>query len=103
MAKAAIIRTGGKQFLVRENDVIFVQKLENKENDKIELETLATFDEEAGALDMGAPALKSTVSAEVVGQVKGEKVRVAKFKAKVRYRRVNGFRAQLTKIKIVKI
>lgn len=103
MAKAAIIRTGGKQFLVRENDVIYVQKLDTKENDKIEFETLATFDEEAGSLDMGAPALKSTVAAEVVAQVKGEKVRVAKFKAKVRFRRVNGFRAQLTKVKIVKI
>jgi large subunit ribosomal protein L21 len=72
-------------------------------NDKIELETLATFDEDAGSLDMGAPALKGTVAAEVISQVKGDKVRVAKFKAKVRFRRVNGFRAQLTKIKIVKI
>ena len=103
MAKAAIIRTGGKQFLVRENDVIFVQKLDSKENDKIELETLATFDEEGDALEMGAPALKKGVSAEVVAQLKGDKVRVAKFKAKVRFRRVNGFRAQLTKIKILSI
>lgn len=103
MAKAAIIRTGGKQFLVKENDVIFVQRLDNKENDKIELETLATFDDESEALEMGAPTLPGKVSAEVVAQVKGDKVRVAKFKAKVRFRRVNGFRAQLTKIKIVKI
>lgn len=103
MAKAAIIRTGGKQFLVKENDVIFVQRLEANENDKIELEALATFDEDVEAVEIGAPTLKTTVSAEVVSQVKGDKVRVAKFKAKVRFRRVNGFRAQLTKIKIVKI
>ncbi|PIV62308.1 50S ribosomal protein L21, partial [Candidatus Roizmanbacteria bacterium CG01_land_8_20_14_3_00_33_9] len=35
--------------------------------------------------------------------LKGEKIRVARFKAKVRYRRVKGFRSQLTKVQIIKV
>ena len=40
---------------------------------------------------------------KIIEQLKGDKIRVAKFKAKVRYRKVMGFRARLTKLKIVKI
>ena len=47
--------------------------------------------------------LEEKVSAEVVDNVKGDKIRIAKFKAKSRYRKVRGFRARLTKLKIIKI
>lgn len=103
MAKVAIIRTGGKQFLVRENDVLYVNKLDSKIDDKIELETLGVFAEDSDDLELGAPVLKTSVNAQVVEHLKGDKVRVSKFKAKVRYRRTNGFRAELTKIKILSI
>ncbi len=103
MAKYAVVKTGGKQYLVKENDEIVVDKLEVKEKDKIELETLATFDNDSLDLDLGTPDLKAKVSGEVLAQLKGDKIRVAKFKAKVRYRKVMGFRPRLTKIKITKI
>lgn len=99
MAKFAVIKTGGKQYLVKENDEIFVDKITGDSKD-VQLETLAVFDTENDAMDLGTPALKTSVKAQVIENVKGDKVRVAKFKAKVRYRRVNGFRAQLSKIKI---
>ena len=103
MAKMAVVKTGGKQYLVNENDEIIVEKLEGKDNDKVELETLAQFDTDKSDLELGAPMLKSKVQGQIVAQVKGDKVRVAKFKAKVRYRKVIGFRPKYTKIKITKI
>lgn len=99
----AVIRTGGKQYLVKENDVIIVDKLDNKEKETVELPVLLTFDEEGKSFELGTPTLPKTIKAEVVAQVKGDKIRVAKFKAKARYRKVTGFRPKLTQLKILKI
>lgn len=109
MAKYAVIQTGGKQYLVKENDEITVDRIESEtvakkdSVNKVELNKLAEFDDEKLGLDIGSPIMKEKVSAEIIGQLKGDKIRVAKFKAKVRYRKVMGFRASLTKIKILKI
>ncbi len=103
MVKFAVIKTGGKQYLVKEGDEIVVDRLENKEKEKIELETLMTFTEDGKNVEVGAPFLKEKTQAEVISHEKGEKIRVARFKAKVRYRKVKGFRPQLTTLKIIKI
>ena len=103
MAKFAVVKTGGKQYLVKENDDIIVDKVLTEEKKDLELETLATFDSEGTDLALGTPLLKSKVKATVVGHMKGDKIRVAKFKAKVRFRRVTGFRPHLSKLKIVSI
>ena len=102
MAKFAVIMTGGKQYLVKENDEIVVEHIASKENDSVELPTLAVFDD-TEAVEVGAPYLKTSVKGQVLAHVKGEKIRVAKFKSKVRYRRVTGFRPSLSKVKIVSI
>jgi len=102
MPKFAVVKSGGKQFVVKENDELVVDRLDKKEKDSIELPTLAFFDSESGTVELGTPELEKKVKAQVLSQEKGEKIRVAKFKAKVRYRKVKGFRAQLTKIKIMK-
>ncbi|MDO8497741.1 MAG: 50S ribosomal protein L21 [bacterium] len=103
MAKFAVVKTGGKQYLVKQNDEIVVDKVLTEEKKDLELETLATFDSEGSDLTLGTPLLESKVKATVVGHMKGDKIRVAKFKAKVRFRRVTGFRPQLSKLKIVSI
>lgn len=102
MIKHAVILTGGKQFLVKENDEILVQNTSGKENDNLELETLAIFDGE-NTVSLGTPVLPTKTKAVIVANVKGDKVRISRFKAKVRYRKVTGFRPQLTKIKILSI
>ena len=101
--KIAVIKTGGKQYLVKENDEIIVDQLSRMPKDKVELETLAVFDEEAKLLELGKPLLPNKVSGQLVENIKGDKIRVARFKSKVRYRKVKGFRARLSKIKIIKI
>ena len=102
MVKFAVVKTGGKQYLVKEGSEIVVDKVEGKEKDKIELETLTVFDPEK-EIELGTPFLDKKTQGVIVEQLKGDKIRVAHFKAKVRYRRVKGFRPRLTKIKIVTI
>ena len=102
MGLFAVVKTGGKQYIVKEGTELVVDKIEAKEKDVVELETLATFDDQAD-LHLGKPALAEKTKAVVVSQDKGEKIRVAHFKSKVRYRKVKGFRPQLTTLKIEKI
>ncbi len=101
MLTLAIIKTGGKQYLVKENDELYVDRIEGKDNDIIELPTLAVFSDQSA--EIGTPILDKKISAKIMSSAQGDKIRVARFKAKVRYRRVTGFRADLTKIKITKI
>jgi large subunit ribosomal protein L21 len=55
-------------------------------------------------LKIGTPSLADvSVSGKIIEHTKGEKIRVSKFKAKAKYRRVTGFRASLTKIQIESI
>ena len=103
MVKIAVVRTGGKQYLVQENQEIFVDRLPQEAKASIELETLALIDTEKNAIQLGAPVLKTMIKAELIENVQADKVRVAKFKAKTRYRKVRGYRHQLSKIKIAKI
>ncbi|MEK7633390.1 MAG: 50S ribosomal protein L21 [Patescibacteria group bacterium] len=104
MVTYAVVKTGGKQYLVKVGMMLTVDQLDvSKKEKKIELETLLKFDEEGKAFELGQPVLKEKVIAEVVGNVKGDKIRIAKFKAKSRYRKVRGFRARLTKLKIIKV
>ena len=99
----AVIRTGGKQYRVAMGDILEIDKL------PVEKDSTVTFDDillhvVEGKVAVGGPKLADVkVRAKVLDQVKGEKIRVAKFKSKVRYRRVTGFRAQLTKVQIEKI
>lgn len=101
--KYAIVEVGNEQYKVSEGQEIEVKKLALKEEasfsiDKVLL--LASNDE----VKVGQPYLeKMTVKARVLSQFKGEKVRVAIYKAKSRHRRVLGFRPLLTKILIEKI
>ncbi len=102
MSSYAVVIAGGKQYLVKENDEIVVEKLKNKEKEEIELETLAIFNDQ-GDFQLGEPVLRKKTKAIIVANLKGDKIRVAKFKAKVRYRKMKGFRSRLSKIKITKI
>ena len=104
MRKLAVIKTGGKQYLFKEGDQIIVDHLSSKKEEIVELPALAVIDLEKEDVEIGNPLLEKRVKTKVVEDtLKGDKIRVARFKAKVRYRRVKGFRPTLTKIKIEKI
>ena len=99
----AIIKSGGKQFRVTEGDVIEVEKLAAKPNDVYTFTDVLLYVAD-GKFQIGNPLLKNIiVSGRVLEQLRSKKVRVGKYKAKVRFRRVTGHRQSLTKIKIEKI
>lgn len=101
--KYAVIKFSGTQYFVTEGEEIEVNRLSEKEGQKIEInEVLLLVDGEK--VIIGKPLIEKTkVTATVLKTVKKEKIRVAKFKAKTGYRRVTGFRAQKTGLKIEKI
>ncbi len=101
MPKLAVVQTGGKQYLVKKEEVIVVDSLEGKPSAKIELNTLALIDTDKESVNLGNPFLKEKVKAQLINNVKGDKIRVARFKAKVRYRKVKGFRPKLSRLKII--
>jgi len=103
MVNNAVVKTGGKQYLVKEGMTITVDQLNLEKGKKTQLDALLKFDEKGRLFELGQPLLKDKVSAEVIDNVKGDKIRIAKFKAKSRYRKVRGFRARLTILKIDKI
>lgn len=103
MVMYSVVKTGGKQYLVKDGIEITVDLLDSEKGKKVELEALLKFDDEGKTFELGAPFLKEKVSAEVIDNVLGEKIRIARFKAKSRERKVRGFRSKLTKLKIVKV
>ncbi len=99
----AVIKSGGKQYKVTIGDTLTLDKI-NFVDKKVHV-----FDEVLllvtdGKITLGKPSIKgATVSAKLLEQKKGEKIRVSKYKAKVRYRKVMGFRPQLSVFQIEKI
>ena len=103
MTKIAVIKTGGKQYKVKEGQALKIEKLEIKEGDTVKLDTLLVASEDGKDLDLGKPSLGDNVEAKVIDHGKGDKVAVVKFKNKVRYRKNVGHRQPFTKIEITKI
>ena len=98
--KYAVIAISGTQYKVEENQVITVDKFDPtiKSTDQV----LLTVNDEK--VTVGNPTVKgASVEFELVRDYQGEKLRVSIFKAKSRYRKTRGFRAQLADIKITKI
>ena len=99
----AVIVTGGKQYSVKEGDVIYVEKL------GAEADATVTFDQVLAVVDgenskFGAPVVEGAkVEAKVVKNGKGKKIRVFKYKAKKGYHKRQGHRQPYTKVEIGKI
>ena len=99
----AVIKTGGKQYKVSEGEILEIDKIEGKADQKIDFSDVLLV-ADGDKVEIGQPMVpEAKVTAKIIDQVQGEKIRVARFKSKVRYRKVKGFRAQLTKVQIEKI
>jgi len=101
--KYAVIKFAGSQYFVTEGENIEVNKIEGKEGDKLEAKEILLLVED-DKVKIGKPLVdKTKVMMKIVKQFKGDKIRIAKFKAKTGYRRVAGFRPQLTLLEVGKI
>jgi large subunit ribosomal protein L21 len=96
----AIFRALGKQFKAEKGKTIKVPRMDAEPGSKVTFdEVLLTSD--GDKVKAGAPLVKgATVEAEVVGETKGEKIYVFKFKRRKNYRRKQGHRQSYTEIKI---
>src|SRR3989344_1461684 len=101
--KKAVVKTGGKQYLVTEGEKVKVEKLSAKVGDKIQFtEVLLTTTDQTTKI--GTPTVAgATVEAKVTAQGKTRKVFGIKMKAKKRYRRLFGHRQPYTQVEITKI
>ena len=100
-ATYAVVRTGGKQYRVAEGQTLLVERLTGDEGATVDLEPLlyASGDESLFGDKLG----KVSVQATVLGHERGPKIRIFKFKPKRGYKRRQGHRQQLTRIRVESI
>ncbi len=98
----AVIETGGKQYRVKEGDVIVVEKLKAQVGEKVEFDKVLCLGE-GDNVEIGQPYLDSAVTGQVVENGKGEKIIIFKYKSKKDYRKKQGHRQPFSKIEILSL
>jgi large subunit ribosomal protein L21 len=94
----AVIKTGGKQQRVKPGDVIEVERIVH-EGETISFQPLLVVDDD-GATHVGKRAAGATVTAKPLGEKKGEKIRVLRYRPKTGYAKRTGHRQLLTLLEI---
>jgi large subunit ribosomal protein L21 len=97
----AIVKTGGKQYRVEQGQTLLVERLPDEEGASVALEPLMYRSDETVVDEAGLAHVK--VTAKVLAHVRGEKLRVFKFKPKRGYKRRTGHRQELTRIEVTGI
>lgn len=97
----SVIETGGKQYLVKSGQIIKVEKLGAKEGEKATFsKVLLTADDNGANVKIGSPYLQGALlEASVEKQGRDKKIRVEKYKRKIRYHKVYGHRQPFTQVK----
>lgn len=95
----AVIKTGGKQYKVAENDVIVIERLAGEDGSKVVFDQVLMVDGK-----IGAPFVEgAVVNGEIKKQSRGEKVIVFKKRRRQGYRRKNGHKQELSVVKILEV
>lgn len=99
----AVIKTGGKQYKVHEEQILKVEKLEGTEGSQIEFDDILMYSD-GETITLGSPNVeKALVKAHILDQGKGKKTLVFKYKRRKGYRKMRGHRQDYTEIKIESI
>jgi large subunit ribosomal protein L21 len=100
----AIVKTGGKQYKVAQNDKIKIEKLDFNEGEKITLDQVLFIHNDKGEAIFGSPVIAGAkVEAEVIKNFKDKKIIVFKKRRRQNSRRKNGHRQCKTEVKILNI
>lgn len=103
MSKIAVIKTGGKQYKVKQGQTIKIEKLGAEIGDKVKFDTLMVASSDGEELNLGKPSLGEQVEGKVLELGKSKKVTVVKYKRKTRYKRTLGHKQPFTKVEITSI
>ena len=93
----AVVRSGGKQYRVREGQELVVDRLRGEVGDSLELPVGFVAHQEG--LDLG----ERTAKVEILEHLRGEKIHVYKYKPKKGYRKKTGHRQELTRIRVLEV
>lgn len=97
----AVVQLAGRQYRVSPGDEIFVEKLEAEAGSEMKLPIMLLSDD-SGAVTVGKPIVEGReITAQVIGDQKGEKLVIFKYHPKKRYRKKTGHRQSYTKIRII--
>lgn len=98
----AVIETGAKQYLIKTGDVVKIEKLDVEPGKEVVFDrVLLTASEDGTDVKIGAPYLSGvSITATVESQIRTKKIVIVKFKNKVRYRRSQGHKQKMTKVKV---
>lgn len=100
----AVVKVKGHQYLVEKGQEILIDKTGYKKGEKFSCEDVLLIITDDQKVIIGNPLVKGAkVEFAVLENEKGKKIRVARYKAKSRYRKVKGFTPQYTKVKVSKI
>jgi large subunit ribosomal protein L21 len=99
MDQYAIIRLGGKQYVVREGETFLVDRVDREQGKTFQPEILFLGGDGDGEVAPGSGA----VTAKIVGHERGPKIRIGKYRPKTGYKRHTGFRSSLTRIEITSL
>jgi len=99
----AIIKTGGKQYIVSSGQKIKIEKIDKKEGSEVAFNEVLLL-EKGKKIEIGTPLVKGAkVFGKIIGQKKGKKVMILRYKPKTRYRKKKGHRQLFTEVEITKI
>ena len=100
----AVIKTGGKQYVVKPGDIIDIEKISGEPGEEVSFEEVLLVSADGEDVKVGSPVVESAkVEGKIVRQKKGEKIVVFKFKRRKGYRRKAGHRQNLTSVEITSI
>lgn len=90
----AVVKSGGKQYRVRKDDEIVVDRVKGEVGDSVELPVSFLVDDDG--FDLG----ERTAKVEILEHLRGNKIHIYKYKPKKTYRKKTGHRQELTRIKV---
>lgn len=100
----AVIKTGGKQYIVKPGDVIDIEKISGEPGEEVNFEEVLLVSADGEDVKVGSPVVESArVEGKIVKQKKGDKIVVFKFKRRKGYRKKAGHRQNLTSVEITNI
>lgn len=98
----AIVRSGGRQYKVAVGDIVEIDRVQDEAGSSISLQPLMLVDGDKITTDVKGLG-KASVTAEVLGEVKGPKIRILKYKNKTGYKKHQGHRQKYTQVKVTGI